>query len=156
MHLPQLVERDDPAEARVDRTLADEIVVRPGLLVVDAVGALEALLAHPEVAHVDHRRIAARPGADHHHAALLAHEHAGGHRLLTRVIEHDRGIAALADDVPDRLAEAARFRRPLLLAIDVIPVRRDSPVRELTPSDPPHRAVLRRALAPLRPCPNRA
>src|SRR5439155_1343552 len=63
------------------------------------------------------------------------------------MLEHDRGIAALADGVPQRLAKPPRFRHPLLLPRRVIPVRRHAPVLVIAPVDPADRAKLHAVLA---------
>src|SRR5438128_2125683 len=83
------------------------------------------------------------------HPAFLADEHAGGHCRLAGMLEHDRGIAALADGVPQRLAEPPRLRHPLLLPRGVIPVRRHAPVLVVAPADPAGRAKLHAVLASL-------
>ena len=57
------------AERRHDLPLADQVVERRGLLVVEQVRALVALLHEPEVADVDHRVVARRARADHDHPA---------------------------------------------------------------------------------------
>src|SRR6266704_5873663 len=66
------------------------------------------------------------------------------------MLEHDPGIAALADGVPQRLAEPPRLRHPLLLPHRVIPVRRHAPVLVVTPVDPAGRAKLHAVLASIR------
>src|SRR5205823_2974149 len=106
----QLVRFADPleaeyaAEARVDLALNHEIVERVGLLVVREVRALEPLLAHPEVAEVDDRVVAAGARADHDHAAGIAHEDARRNGRLAGVLEHDRRRPLVAQRIPERFA----------------------------------------------------
>ena len=78
------------------------------------VRALDALLPHPDVARVEGDIEAGGAGAEHHHAAALDHHRRDREGLLARMLEHDVDVA-LAGDVPDRLAEAARFLGPVVV-----------------------------------------
>ena len=78
------------------------------------VRALDALLPHPDIARVERDVVAGGAGAEHHHAAALDHQRRDRERLLARMLEHDVDIA-LAGDVPDRLAELARFLDPQIV-----------------------------------------
>jgi hypothetical protein len=133
--LARLVEREHPPEARVDLPFDDKLVERVGLVIVGEVGALEALLAHPEVPQVDIRVVAGGAGADDHHAARIAHELARRDGVLPGVFEHDARALALAEDVPDRLAERAGAARELAHRLVVGPVRKPAPVVEVLAVD---------------------
>src|SRR5439155_594768 len=111
--------------------------------------AVRSIAATPTIASrradfsdIEPRSVAAGAGAEDDHPAFLADEHAGGHRRLAGMLERDRGIAALADGVPQRLAEPPRLRHPLLLPRRVTPVRRHAPVLVIAPVDPAGRAEL--------------
>jgi hypothetical protein len=45
-----------------------------GLIEIGEMAALDALLAHPDVARVEGEVVAGGAGAEHHHAAALHHE----------------------------------------------------------------------------------
>ena len=75
------------------------------------VRALDALLPHPDIARVEGDVVARGAGAEHHHAAALDHQARHRERRLAGMLEHDVDVA-LAGDVPDRLAEAARLFHP--------------------------------------------
>jgi hypothetical protein len=77
--------------------------------------ALQALLMHPHVAHVEGAVVAGRAGADHDHAALLHHQRRDREGRLARVFEDHVDTHALAGDVPDRLAEAPRLFQPFIV-----------------------------------------
>ncbi len=111
--------------------------------------ALEALLAHPVVAQVQRHVVAGGAGADHDHAAGGAHELGRGQGGLARVLEHDAGTGALAQRVPDRLAEGAGALGPVAVGAAVLRVRHRAPVVELRAVDHAHRAVVQAEL-PLR------
>src|SRR6476659_711788 len=74
-------------------------------------GALDALLPHPDITRVESDVVAGGPGAEHHHAATLHHQAGDRERRLARMLEHDVDVV-LAGDVPDRLAELACFLDP--------------------------------------------
>ena len=104
--------------------------------------ALQALLAHPVVAKVERRVVAGRAGADHDHAAGLAHEARRRQRGLARVLEHDRRVLLLAERLPERRAERARALEPLRVLDVVRPARQLAPVIELAAIDHADRAEL--------------
>src|SRR3972149_10170747 len=133
-------------EGGLHLALANQVVERRGLLVVEQVRALIALLHVPEVADVHHRVVAAGPGADHDHAATLADEYTGRDRVLARVVEDDVRALLLAEHVPDRLAEALGALEPGL-PLRRVPRRRDPPARERLAVDVPHGAEALRVLA---------
>src|SRR5436190_595647 len=81
------------------------------LFQVCEVRALNALLAHPHIARIEGEVVTRGAGAEHHHAAALHHEARHRERLLARMLEHDVDVA-LAGDLPDCLAELARFLEP--------------------------------------------
>src|SRR5690242_1944906 len=105
MSLRYLVEGDSSRETRVKRPLAHELVVGARLGIIGPMRPLKPLLAGPVVAQINHGRVASGPRADHHHAALLTHENARGDSGLAGMLEHDRWVPALAEDVPDGLPE---------------------------------------------------
>jgi len=131
-----LVEPEDIAQARVDLPLDDQLVVGSRFGIVGPMRALEPLLADPVVAEIDRGAVPAGAGADHHHAPRLAYEDRRRDGRLTRVLEHERGIAAL----PKRLPERATAPRPVPLGFRVLPVWGDSPVIEATAVDVARRA----------------
>ena len=73
--------------------------------------ALDLFLAHPHIARIEGQIVAGGPGTKDDHAATFHHK--AGHRegLFARMLEYDIDVA-LAGDVPDRLAEAARLLDP--------------------------------------------
>src|SRR4029077_60142 len=75
---------------------------------------LHALLPHPDVARVEGDVIDGGAGAKHDHAAALDHEARYRKRGFAGMLEHDIDVA-LAGNVPDRLAEAARLLHPGLV-----------------------------------------
>src|SRR5581483_2354389 len=83
------------------------------LLQMREVRTLNALLSHPHVTRIEGYVEARGAGAKNDHAAALDHHRRHRKRLLARVLEHDVDVA-LAGDVPDRLAEAARLLRPFI------------------------------------------
>src|SRR5438552_8050235 len=135
VHVRDLLEGEGLGEARVDLAGRDQVVQRLRLLVVGEVRALEALLAHPEVAEVGDRGVAARAGADDDHAARVADEDRGRHGVLARVLEDDAGAPALAHHLPEGGAEGARALQPLAVPLRVLPVRRHAPVGGLLAVD---------------------
>ena len=112
VHVGDLVEAEGLRQAGVDLAGQHQVVQRPGVVVVREVRALEALLPHPVVAQVERGVVAGGAGADHHHAARVAHEDRGGHGVLARVLEHEARALALADRFPERRAEGARALQP--------------------------------------------
>src|SRR5439155_1272972 len=100
------------AERRLDLAFAYQVVEGGGLIVVEQVRALVALLEVPEVANVHHGVVAAGAGADDHHATTVADEDRRGDGVLARMVEDDAGARPLAQDVPDRLAERLRAVEP--------------------------------------------
>src|ERR1700754_1393694 len=77
--------------------------------------ALNALLAHPYIARVESDVVAGGAGAEHDHAAALHDETRDREGRLARMLEHHVDVVALAGDVPDRLAEFARFLGPVVI-----------------------------------------
>src|SRR3990170_4844534 len=130
-----LLEGEHPRQAGVDPSLDDHLVEGGALLVVSEVGALETLLAHPQVAQVHHRVVAGGAGADHHHALVVADEDGGGDGVLPRVLEDDAGAPALAENLPQLAAEGARPLRPRGERLRVRPVRQHPPVVEVLAVD---------------------
>src|ERR1700733_11334871 len=86
----------------IDLTSSHHRVVRRALFIVGEVRALETFLTHPEVAEVHRRVIPGRPGADDHHASVVADEDRCWDGVFTRVLEDDPRIATLSEDVPQR------------------------------------------------------
>src|SRR5262249_55443353 len=104
----------DFAHAGIDAAIEHELVGRRGLLEMSEMRALHAFLPHPHVAGVEGEIVTGRAGAEYHHAAAL-HDQAGDwERRLARMFEHDIHVA-LAGNVPDRLAELARFLDPAVV-----------------------------------------
>src|SRR5260370_6785567 len=66
------------SEAGIDYAVAYQLVVGVGLRVVGAMRALQPLLAGPEVAQIDHCRVARSAGAKYDPAAPFADEDGGG------------------------------------------------------------------------------
>src|SRR5439155_10584653 len=81
-------------------------------------------------------------GADDDHAARRADEHGGRQRRLARVLEDDPRTHALAQRVPERLAERTGAFRPLAVDTGVLRVGQGAPVRELTAVDDARGAVI--------------
>ena len=107
-----LIPCEDFGHAWVQTTLHHQLVGSGGLLQVGKVGALQTLLVHPHIAHVEGAVEAGGAGADHDHAALFANQRGDGERGLTRVLEHHVHIVALAGEFPDGLAELAGLFQP--------------------------------------------
>src|SRR5277367_2923459 len=122
-------------EARIDLAVEHQLVERVGLFVVGEVRALQALLAHPQVAQVGDRVVAGGAGADDDHAARVADEDGSGNGVFTGMLEDDARILALANDVPDGFAEGAAFRGPLVVRHGILPVRHHAPVQIFFPVD---------------------
>src|SRR5713101_4387581 len=110
------------SKAGIDYAVAYQLVVGVSLRVVGAMRALQPLLARPVVAQIDHGGVAGGAGANHDHAALFADENGGRDGFLAGMFKHDSGAAALAQDVPDLLAEGPGALRPFFLALDIGPV----------------------------------
>src|SRR5262245_51022621 len=104
--------------------------------------ALEALLPHPVIAEIHRDVVARRAGADDDHAAGRAHEARRGQRRLARMLEDDARADALAERVPDRLAERASSLGPVAIRLAVLRVGHRTPVRELGAVDDAGRAML--------------
>src|SRR6185312_9896430 len=104
--------------------------------------ALQPLLAHPVVAEVERRVVAGRAGADHDHAARLAHEARGRQRGLAWVLEDDRRILLLPERLPEGGAECARALEPQVVFDLVGPLGELAPVLELAAIDDADRAEL--------------
>src|SRR2546427_2492688 len=130
-----LLEGERLRQARVDLPGRDEVVQRARLVVVREVRPLETLLAHPQVAEIGDRVVARRSGADDDHAPGVAHEDRRRHGVLTRVLEDEPRVLALAEDLPERGAERARALQPFGVPGGVLPVRQHAPVRELLAVD---------------------
>src|SRR3990172_6558089 len=130
-----LVEGEDAGQAGIDLAGGDEVVDGLRLLAVGEVGALQALLARPEVAQVDVAVVAAVAGADDDHAARVADEDGGREGVLAGVLKHNAGVAAFAQGVPDRLAEGAAAEQGRCRRLFVLPVGQAAPVVELRPVD---------------------
>src|ERR1051326_3671814 len=103
--------REHFAHAGIDAAVEHELIGGARLLQVREVRTLDALLAHPDVARIEGDVVAGCTGAEDHHPAALDHQRGDRERLLARMLEHDVDVA-LAGDVPDRLAELARFLDP--------------------------------------------
>src|SRR5439155_1442208 len=88
------------------------------------------------------RRGAARAGADDDHAARRADEYGGRQRRLARVLEDDPRTYALAQRVPERLAERTGAFRPLAVGTGVLGIGQGTPVRELAAVDDARGAVI--------------
>src|SRR5262245_33390482 len=101
------------AHARIDALLQHKTVCSRRLLEVREMRALDTLLPHPNVARIECEIVAGGPRAEDDHAAALYDQAGNRKRLLARVFEYNVDIF-LARDVPDRLAEASRFLRPLV------------------------------------------
>src|SRR5262249_40923451 len=108
-----LVPGEHFAHAGIDALLEHETVGLRGLLEMREVRALNTLLAHPDVARIECEIVAGSAGAEYDHAAALHDETGHRKRLFARMLEHNVDIP-LACDVPDPLAEAARFLRPVI------------------------------------------
>ena len=115
--------------------LDHESIERLRLLVVEQVRALVALLHVPEVAHVHHRVVARRAGADHDHATAVGHEDRGRDRVLPGVFEHDARDSTFSPTrIPDRLAERLGAGEPVL-PLGRVPRRRHAPMAEVLAVD---------------------
>ena len=151
MREADLGERERLRQAGIDLAAA-----RPSALyaahscVVGEVRALQALLAHPEIAQVDRGVIPGRARADDHHAAVVADEDRGRDGVLTRMLEDDSRVAAFAEHVPERLAEGASTGGPGGERRVVAPVGDHAPVREVAPVDVAACAEVDAVLAALR------
>src|SRR5271166_1772818 len=97
--------------------------------------SLKALLPHPEIAQIGDRVISGGAGADDDHAASVAYENRGGDGVLAGMFENYARAAPLADDIPNRLAERARFRRPLIVFLGVFPMRHHAPMKKFLAID---------------------
>jgi hypothetical protein len=64
------------------------------------------------IARVHGQVVAGGAGAEHDHAAALHDEARDREGRFARVLEDEVDVVALAGDVPDRLAELARFLQP--------------------------------------------
>src|SRR5579864_1941514 len=135
VNLGDVLEATDFTDARIELAAAHQVIIGGSLRIVGAVRPLQALLPRPQVAQIDHSGETACASADHDHAALLTDENRGGNGILTGMFEDDGRAAALAQDIPDFLAEGASTFRPLLLSFDIRPVRRNAPVVELRAVD---------------------
>src|SRR5262249_17513215 len=82
-----------------------------GLLEVCEMRSLDALLSHPHIACIERKIVACRSCTEDNHAAALDDKARHRKRLFARMLEYDIDIA-LSGNLPDRLAEAARFFRP--------------------------------------------
>src|SRR4029450_3549961 len=108
---------------------------------------VDALLAQPVIPQIHRRVVAGGARADDDHAAGGADEYRCGQRRFARVLEHELRAHALAESVPDRLAERPRALGPFAVGLRVLGARHGTPVRELTPVDDRRRAVLLAKLA---------
>src|SRR3989442_10198863 len=88
-----------------------------------------------------------RPGEDTERAAGGADELRRRQRRLTRMLEDDLRAHAIAERVPDGLAEAARSFGPLAVGLGVTGVRHLSPVGERRAIDHAGGAVVHAELA---------
>src|SRR6266852_5306643 len=123
-----LLELVSLGEAGIDLAVEDELVEGVCLFVVGEVRALEALLAHPQVAQIGHRVVTGGARANHDHPAGVAYEHRGGNRIFAGMLEDYPRIFPLTDDIPDGLAERAALRGPLVVERSVLPMRHHAPV----------------------------
>src|SRR5262249_44167426 len=125
--------REHVAHARIDAAIYHKAVGGTRLFQMREVRALDALLPHPNIARIEGDVVAGRAGAEHNHAAALDHEARHRKRRLARMLEHDVDVA-LARDVPDRLAEAARLLDPGVV-IGRADLRHRAPAFELAAVD---------------------
>src|SRR5689334_18924151 len=98
-----------------DASLDVEAVGLARLQQIGEVRALNALLAHPDIARIEGDVVAGGAGAEDDHAAALHDETRYRESGFAWVFEHHVDIVALAGDVPDRLAEFARFFGPSVI-----------------------------------------
>src|SRR5262245_9120667 len=108
-----LVPRKNFAHARVDTLFQHETVCERRLFEMRKMRALNAFLTHPYIARIECEIVTGGPRTEDHHTAALDDEAGYRKRLLTRMFEDDVD-SALARDVPDRLAETARFLCPVI------------------------------------------
>src|ERR1700722_20112314 len=108
MRVRNLLPREYVAHARIDAAINHEAVGGTCLFQMREVRALDALLPHPDIARIEGDVVSRGPGAENDHAAALGHQARHRKRRLARMLEHDVDVA-FTGDVPDRLAEAARF-----------------------------------------------
>ena len=129
-------------------------VERGALLVVGEMGALEPLLAHPEVAQVHGRVVAGGTRADDHHAAVVTDEGRRRDRALSGVFEDDSRILAFTEQSQRAVPNA---RAPAGQVTNAASSRQSgmTPMGELAPVDKAARTelqgVLRRARDPMSP-----
>src|SRR5439155_10740401 len=99
------------------------------------------------IAEIERDVVTGRAGADHDHPARGADELRRRQRRLTRMLEDDLRAHAIAERVPDGLAEAARSLGPLAVGLGVTGVRHLAPVGELRAIDHAGGAVIHAELA---------
>ena len=97
------------APARVEPPVADDLVRGGRLLAMGEMGALDALLPHPDEPGIEGQVETCRPGAEYHHASALGDEAGGRKGRFPGMFEDDVNVL-LAGDVPDRLPELAGLR----------------------------------------------
>src|SRR6185437_725216 len=102
---------------------------------IGEVRALNALLAHPDIARVEGDVVAGGAGAEDDHAAALHDEAGDGEGLLARMLEDEIDVVALAGDIPDRLAELAALLHVLRIGRGVVDVGELTPAIELLAVD---------------------
>ena len=143
------LEVEDLRKARVDAAPHHQLVERGGLFVVGEMGALQALLARPQVPEVDDGVVSGGPGADDDHPAGVADEDRGRDGLLPRVVEHDARVPLLTHGVPHGFPEGLGAFGPPAIALGVAPVGRHSPVREVPTIDRADSTQLQAELSPV-------
>src|SRR3954453_13407189 len=92
--LGDLFEAERLPESGTDLARLDQLVRAVAFPRVGEVRAQDALLAHPQVAHVEVQRVAGSGAADDDGAERLDHEHGGRERRAADVLEDDVGLAA--------------------------------------------------------------
>src|SRR5207248_9643805 len=106
---------------------------------VREVRALQALLPHPQEPEVDVRVVPRRATADHHQARVVAELPRRRDGVLARVLQHDLGRRARADDLPELLSERAGLPQPRGAVVEAGQL---TPVVEVPPVDGALRAEL--------------
>src|SRR6185312_1712290 len=77
--------------------------------------ALNALLAHPHITRIESDVVTGGSRAEDDHAAALHDQARDREGRFAWVLEHHVDVVALAGDLPDRLAEFARFLGPRVI-----------------------------------------
>lgn len=96
MSLTNFIELSNLPKTRVNPPGTYEVVVRPGLLCVRAMRALQALLPNPVVTQINDRRVPRRTCANHNHATDIAAEDRGGYRVFSRMFQDNARISSFS------------------------------------------------------------